>query len=123
AASRGRRAGLAIDRFRRRVLTAGKIRDCNDWRIGIDQLTEPINSPVWHARRTATPEAGPMQTQLRADAFAPAPFDPEAMVAELTPSLAALEGAMAFGRDVAARVDRVYFVACGSPNRAMRGIQ
>jgi fructoselysine 6-phosphate deglycase len=63
------------------------------------------------------------QTQLRADAFAPAPFDPEVMVAELAPSLAALEGAMAFGRDVAARVDRVYFIACGSPNRAMRGIQ
>jgi fructoselysine 6-phosphate deglycase len=64
-----------------------------------------------------------MQTQPGIEGFVPAPFDRAAMIAELTPSVAALPDAMAFGRDVARRIDRVYFVACGSPNRAMRGMQ
>jgi fructoselysine 6-phosphate deglycase len=64
-----------------------------------------------------------MPTPPGADGFAPAPFDRAAMLAELTPSVAALPGAMAFGREVASRIDRVVFVACGSPNRAMRGMQ
>lgn len=64
-----------------------------------------------------------MQTSPRAECFVPAPFDRAAMLAELTPSVAALPGAMQFGREVAPRIDRVFFVACGSPNRAMRGMQ
>lgn len=64
-----------------------------------------------------------MQTPLRAESFTPAPFDRDAMLAELTPSAAALPGAMQFGREAARRIDRVFFVACGSPNRAMRGMQ
>ena len=55
--------------------------------------------------------------------FVPATFDRAGLVAELLPSVAALEGAMAFGTEIAPRIDRVIFVACGSPNRAMRGLQ
>ena len=55
--------------------------------------------------------------------FVPAVFDRAQLVAELAPSIAALEGAMAFGREIGPRVDRVIFLACGSPNRAMRGLQ
>jgi fructoselysine 6-phosphate deglycase len=64
-----------------------------------------------------------MNTPPDAEGFVPAPFDRAAMLAELTPSVAALADAMAFGREVAPRIDRVFFVACGSPNRAMRGMQ
>ena len=55
--------------------------------------------------------------------FVPAVFDRAQLVAELAPSIAALEGAMAFGREIGPRIDRVIFLACGSPNRAMRGLQ
>jgi fructoselysine 6-phosphate deglycase len=53
----------------------------------------------------------------------PAAFDGARLVADLEATLDALPGAMAFGREVAPRIDRVVFLACGSPNRAMRGLQ
>ena len=53
----------------------------------------------------------------------PAPFDGAALVRDLKPTLEALPAAMVFGKQLAGRIDRVYFVACGSPNRAMRGMQ
>ena len=55
--------------------------------------------------------------------FKPAVFDHAGFVRDLDVAVAALPAAMAYGRELADRIDRVYFVACGSPNRAMRGMQ
>jgi fructoselysine 6-phosphate deglycase len=52
-----------------------------------------------------------------------AAIDPALFIADLAHATATLPAAMAFGRELAGRIDRVYFVACGSPNRAMRGMQ
>lgn len=54
---------------------------------------------------------------------APAGFDSAGFLRDLEATVATLPAAMAWGRELAGRVDRVYFVACGSPNRAMRGMQ
>jgi fructoselysine 6-phosphate deglycase len=56
-------------------------------------------------------------------AFRPAIFDRARLVADLAPAVTGLPAAMAFGREIAPRIDRVIFLACGSPNRAMRGLQ
>ncbi len=65
-----------------------------------------------------------MQASLaRSKDFTPAPFDGPALVRDLQASVDVLAEAMAFGKEIAGRVDRVYFIACGSPNRAMRGMQ
>jgi fructoselysine 6-phosphate deglycase len=61
-------------------------------------------------------------TALPAD-FRPAGFDRAALIAELAPTIDGLAAAMEFGREIAPRIDRVIFLACGSPNRAMRGLQ
>jgi fructoselysine 6-phosphate deglycase len=55
--------------------------------------------------------------------FVPAAFDGARLAADLATALDALPAAMAFGREAAPRIDRVVFLACGSPNRAMRGLQ
>lgn len=50
-------------------------------------------------------------------------FDAPAVLGSLAQAVAALPSAAALGRSLAARADRVFFVACGSPNRAMAGLQ
>jgi len=64
----------------------------------------------------------PQAVRTRED-FKPADFDRTGFVRDLDVAVAGLPAAMAFGRELAGRIDRVYFVACGSPNRAMRGMQ
>ena len=59
-----------------------------------------------------------LETDLRS-----AEIDPAALIADLAHAVTTLPAAMALGRELAGRIDRVYFVACGSPNRAMRGMQ
>jgi len=72
-------------------------------------------APQLHGDNAMTPTPPP--------GFVPAAFDGARLVADLATTLDALPGAMAFGREVAPRIDRVVFLACGSPNRAMRGLQ
>jgi fructoselysine 6-phosphate deglycase len=63
-------------------------------------------------------------SEARTDiASSPVAVDAEEIVAGLTPAVARLAPALALGRELAGRIDRVYFVACGSPNRAMLGLQ
>lgn len=62
-------------------------------------------------------------TKTRKRDFEPAAFDGPALIRDLESTLGVLPAAMACGRELAGRIDRVYFVACGSPNRAMRGMQ
>ena len=50
-------------------------------------------------------------------------YDAPGIVASLQTTCDMLDAARAFGRDVAAGVDRIYFVACGSANRAMLGLE
>jgi fructoselysine 6-phosphate deglycase len=58
--------------------------------------------------------------QLTSD---PAAIDRDAIIDGLAPAVAILPEAMALGRALGPRVERVYFVACGSANRAMLGLQ
>ena len=50
-------------------------------------------------------------------------FDGAAVANGLAQAAASLPAAFALGRTLAPSIDRVYFVACGSPNRAMAGLQ
>lgn len=50
-------------------------------------------------------------------------FDRDAVLSGLEPTRAALPKVYALGPELAPHIDRVYLVACGSANRAMRGIQ
>lgn len=52
-----------------------------------------------------------------------ADFNPTAFIQSLETSAAALDAAAAFGQEIAADIDRVYFVSCGAPNRIMLGLQ
>ncbi|CUX65698.1 Sugar isomerase [Agrobacterium tumefaciens str. Kerr 14] len=45
------------------------------------------------------------------------------IVQSLDQTVANLDRAVQVGRDVAANIDRIYLIACGSANRAMQGIQ
>lgn len=45
--------------------------------------------------------------------------DRQAILDSYAAALAALDAAAARGRDLAGRIDRIHFVACGGPNRAM----
>ena len=49
--------------------------------------------------------------------------DTGAIVGALETATAGLPDAMAFGRSLGPQIDRVHFVACGSSNRAMLGLQ
>ena len=49
--------------------------------------------------------------------------DADAIVDGLETAVAALADAMAFGRSLGREIDRVHFLACGSSNRAMLGLQ
>jgi fructoselysine 6-phosphate deglycase len=53
----------------------------------------------------------------------PAAVDRAAILDGLAPAVAILPEAMALGRALGPRVERVFFVACGSANRAMLGLQ
>lgn len=50
-------------------------------------------------------------------------FDGSAIHDGLAQAVSTLPAAASLGRDLAPRIDRVIFVACGSPNRAMAGLQ
>lgn len=50
-------------------------------------------------------------------------YDQKAIIASLAQTRAQLEQAKAFGLEMAPQIDRIYFVACGSANRAMLGLQ
>ncbi len=50
-------------------------------------------------------------------------FDGAAVANGLAQAAASLPAAFALGRTLAPSIDRVFFVACGSPNRAMAGLQ
>lgn len=50
-------------------------------------------------------------------------IDRGAISEALAGSVAAMKEAASFGRSIASKVDRVYFVACGAPNRVMLGLQ
>ncbi|MBW0448289.1 SIS domain-containing protein [bacterium M00.F.Ca.ET.228.01.1.1] len=50
-------------------------------------------------------------------------FDQETFAQSLTGATDEIARAAAFGRDIATRIDRVIFVACGAPNRIMLGLQ
>lgn len=50
-------------------------------------------------------------------------FDGSAVFGGLAQAVGSLDAAAAFGRALAPRIERVHFVACGSPNRAMAGLQ
>jgi fructoselysine 6-phosphate deglycase len=50
-------------------------------------------------------------------------YDPDEIVAGFDQTRDSLAEAMALGRSLAGDIDRVVMVACGSANRAMRGIQ
>ena len=52
-----------------------------------------------------------------------AALDPKAMIDSLTTATALLPEAMDYGRALASGIDRIYFVAAGSANRAMLGMQ
>src|SRR5262245_7604943 len=53
----------------------------------------------------------------------PAAVDRDAIIDGLAPAVAILPEAMALGRALGPQAERVYFVACGSANRAMLGLQ
>src|SRR5215468_7947386 len=53
----------------------------------------------------------------------PAGVDRDAITGGLAPAVAILPEAMALGRALGPQAERVYFVACGSANRAMLGLQ
>jgi len=53
----------------------------------------------------------------------PGALDRAAIIDGLAPAVAILPEAMALGCALGPRVERVYFVACGSANRAMLGLQ
>lgn len=50
-------------------------------------------------------------------------YDHQAIVASLAQARAGLDEAQRFGRSIAPDIDRIYFIACGSANRAMLGLQ
>jgi fructoselysine 6-phosphate deglycase len=50
-------------------------------------------------------------------------FNQEAFVGSLEASVHALGAAEQLGRQLADRIDRIYFVSCGAPNRIMLGLQ
>lgn len=49
--------------------------------------------------------------------------DKQAIVAAFDKSLETMKDAAEFGRSLASRVDRVYLVGCGAPNRIMLGLE
>ncbi len=49
--------------------------------------------------------------------------DRQAIVAGLAESKKVMEDAAAFGRQIAGKIDRVYLVGCGAPNRIMLGLE
>lgn len=53
----------------------------------------------------------------------PAPIDRDHLVASLQGAVALKTAAADLGRDLAPRVDRVYFVGCGAPNRVMLALE
>ena len=50
-------------------------------------------------------------------------IDTETIAADLQGATGCIDEAAALGRDLAERFDRIYFVACGAPNRTMLGLQ
>lgn len=50
-------------------------------------------------------------------------YDRDGIVASLGTSRALLDSALRYGLDVGPDIDRIYFIACGSANRAMLGLQ
>ncbi|WP_028536888.1 SIS domain-containing protein [Paludibacterium yongneupense] len=52
-----------------------------------------------------------------------ADFNPSAFIESLRTSSAALDAAAAYGQLIAGKIDRIYFVSCGAPNRIMLGLQ
>ena len=50
-------------------------------------------------------------------------FNREAFVASLAQSIHIVDDAQRYGRKLAPKIDRIYFVSCGAPNRIMLGLQ
>jgi fructoselysine 6-phosphate deglycase len=50
-------------------------------------------------------------------------FNPKSFIQSLQPCVQALPEAERLGRMLATRIDRIYFVSCGAPNRIMLGLQ
>ncbi|HEX8593047.1 MAG TPA: SIS domain-containing protein [Pseudomonas sp.] len=50
-------------------------------------------------------------------------FNQEGFIASLQQSVQIVDDAQQFGQELATRIDRIYFVSCGAPNRIMLGLQ
>ncbi|EYB67271.1 phosphosugar isomerase [Deinococcus phoenicis] len=64
-----------------------------------------------------------MLTSDAATRVAATPIDPALITGSLQGALRAKDEAAALGRQLAGQIDRIYFVACGAPNRVMLGLE